>query len=85
MAEKRYAGKLENWYKQDITDWFPGKKKLYGQKPPFVVYHGRLGKDFKGRGFDYGPVRTSLVVKESETQIETLNSIYDLGVKSDRD
>lgn len=79
MTEKRYAGKLERWYKQDITEHFPGQTELYGQSAPFIVYHGTLGTDHKQRGFDNGPVRTSLVVKESETQIETLNSIYDLG------
>lgn len=79
MTEKRYAGKIDHWWKQDITHAFPDTPEMYGQTPPYVIYHGRLGKDHKERGFDNGPLRTSLVVKESATQIETLNSIYDLG------
>lgn len=79
MAEKRYAGKLERWYKQDITEFFKDTPEMYGQVPPYIVYHGILGRDYAERDYDHHPVRTSLVVKESETQIETLNSIYDLG------
>jgi hypothetical protein len=82
LLTKKYAGKIDGWWKEDITEWLGDASKVkqaYGIDPPYAVYHGRLGMDHKGRGFDNGPIRTSLVVKESPTQIETLNSIYDLG------
>ena len=79
MTEKQYAGKIDQWFRRDITKYFADKPELHGQKPPYVIYQGRLGKDHKNRGFDNGPLHTSLVIKESPTQIETLNSIYDLG------
>ena len=77
---KKYGGKIEHWYKQDITTVVPLERlnEQHGLSLGFVV-HGNLGKDHKNRGFDNGPIRTSLVVKFSDNQIETLNTIYDLG------
>ncbi len=81
MSNKRYAGKIENWYTQDFSEY----KDKYGPSLGYVV-HGRLGHDHKNRGFDYRPIRTSLVVAEEYAEdgktlirIHTLNSIYDLG------
>ena len=77
--QKKYGGRIENWWKQEFT---PEQKQkldeLYGHNLGFVV-RGQLGKDYKNRGFDNGPIRTSLVVRFTEHQIETLNTIYDLG------
>lgn len=74
---KKYGGKIINWYKED----WPEFKDTWGPSLGFVI-HGYLeGEDPTGRGFAGYPLRTSMVVKFSETQIETLNTIYDLGEK----
>lgn len=77
--QKKYGGRIENWWKQEFTPEQKQKfNELYGHNLGFVI-HGRLGQDHKNRGFDNGPIRTSIVVRFTPTQIETLNTIYDLG------
>lgn len=76
---KKYGGRIERWWKQELNDALKKKTTdMYGPNLGFMI-HGYIGKDHKGRGFDNGPIRTSLVVKFSDKQIETLNTIYDLG------
>jgi len=82
--DKKYGGKIDRWWKQELTDELKEKTiDMYGPNLGFIV-RGYIGKDYKGRGFDNGPIRTSLVVKFSDTQIETLNTIYDLGEPFER-
>lgn len=75
MSVKKYGGIIQDWYKSEVNDEW---KEAYGGNLGFVIY-GRLDSDPTSRGFAGYPLRTSLVVKFSDTQIETLNTIYDLG------
>ena len=75
MSVKKYGGVIQRWQLSPFMEqyeMFEGVKTL-----GFVVY-GYLDNDPTGR-FGRGPIRTSLVVKFSDEQIETLNTIYDLG------
>lgn len=82
MSTKPFAGRIDRWYRQD----FPEYKDKWGPSLGYVI-HGSLGKDHRGRGFDNGPIRTSLIVAEefdddgNLIRVHTLNSIYDLGEK----
>lgn len=72
---KKYGGVINAWFKSETRDdW----KTVYGGSLGYYMM-GRLGTDPTGRGFDNEFLRTSLVVKFDEKQIETLNTIYDLG------
>lgn len=76
---KKYGGRIENWWKQEFTQEQRAQfDQLYGHNLGFVI-HGNLGEDYKKRGLGFGPIRTSLVVRFTPTQIETLNTVYDLG------
>ncbi len=72
---KKYGGVIHNWYRSDTNDQW---KSLYGGNLGFMI-HGYLKYDPTGRGFGGYPLRTSLVVSISPDQVETLNTIYDLG------
>lgn len=80
---KRYGGKIENWTQITIPEEYQKSyADAYGPNLGYLIY-GRIGKDHKNRGFDNGPIRTSLVVKNDGKQIETLNTIYDLGERAE--
>ena len=79
MSFKKYGGVILNWRKLDVAETLGQSNldKMYGPNLGFVIA-GELHHDPTGR-FGRGPIRTSLVVKFSDKQIETLNTIYDLG------
>ncbi len=69
--QKRVGGLIENW----------SLVPFYGDETKLVVV-GTLHDDSQwGSG---GPIRTSLIlsINEDETEAETLNTIYKLGVKA---
>ncbi len=69
--QKRTGGIIENW----------SLVPFYGDETKLVVV-GTLHDDSQwGSG---GPIRTSLIlsINEDETEAETLNTIYKLGVKA---
>lgn len=86
MTEKKFGGIIENWYKQEVTGGLgyvvtqQDLNKAYGKNLGYVI-RGYLLEDPTGRGFGYGPIRTSLAVKlnKEKTELETLNTIYHLG------
>lgn len=82
---KKYGGVIQQWFKQDISQIIPQERldDQYGPNLGFII-HGRIDDDPTDRGFAGYPLRTSLVVKWDcgpleLLQIETLNTIYDLG------
>ena len=77
---KKYGGVIERWYKIDLTDFYEQTQlnRMYGPNLGFIIC-GFLPTDPTGRGFERGSLQTSLVVKFSDKQVETLNTIYDLG------
>ncbi len=80
-SNKKYGGTIIRWYKQDVTGYMSKAElnRAYGKNLGFIV-RGFLPEDPTGRGFGGYPLQTSLVVKinKAQTQIETLNTIYDL-------
>ena len=83
---KKFGGTIFAWRKVKVDGI--SRKELnsaYGKNLGYVI-RGYIGEDPTGRGFDYGPLRTSLVVKMNEdmTEIETLNTIYHLGAPDAR-
>lgn len=81
---KKYGGVLHSWRKHHLGSKYSQEylDQTYGPNLGFIVT-GTLHHDPTGR-FGKGPIQTSLVVKFSETQIETLNTIYDLGEPFDQ-
>ena len=79
-SKKQYGGVIHDWFKYPVVNEAVTQAKLddrYGKNLGFVI-SGHLKTDPTGR-FGRGPIRTSLVVKFSDKQIETLNTVYDLG------
>lgn len=72
VCGKRYAGELT-----DAEPFFG-----FGHTKDVRCIYGRLGLDHKNRGFDGGPVRTSvvekLILQEGEIYAITMNSAYKL-------
>lgn len=86
MTGKKYGGVIHNWKQVNMRTKFLSEYlfSIYGPNLGFVIA-GDLRDDPTGR-FGRGPIRTSLVVKfrpatgyAISAQIETLNTIYDLG------
>ena len=69
--QKREGGTIENW----------SLVSFYGEETRMVVVGTLYGDSYWGSG---GPIRTSLIlsINEDETEAETLNTIYKLGVKA---
>ena len=70
---KRIGGIIHNWYVDDIT---------FGKDNPVV--RGMIQGDLY---WNYGPIRTSVIVNinEDETELETLNTIYQLRDKREQE
>ncbi|BBA65238.1 predicted ORF [Xanthomonas phage XacN1] len=68
--QKRIGGLIENW---SLVPFNGDDKKL-------VIVGSLSGDNY----WDKGPIRTSLImsINEDETEAETLNTIYKLGVKA---
>jgi hypothetical protein len=68
--QKRIGGIIENW----------SLVPLYSDDKTLVITGSLSGDNY----WDRGPIRTSLIlsINEDETEAETLNTIYKLGVKA---
>lgn len=85
---KKYGGVIQNWRKVSVLDRWSQEEldEMYGPNLGFVIT-GRIDDDPTGRGFAGYPLKTSLVVKWDSgplelLQIETLNTVYDLGAEA---
>lgn len=78
MSNLRLGGTLSNWWIQ-ATSVIPKSLSGIGEAQYYTVLHGTISND--GQWEDGTPLRTSRIVNLTDTNVETLNTIYYLGDK----
>lgn len=78
MKELRLGGTLSNWWVQ-ATSVIPKSLSGIEDAQYYTVLHGTISND--GQWEDGSPLRTSRIVNLTDTNVETLNTIYHLADK----